>query len=389
MPSYGPFLWCSEAPPAGTRSPAYWTPLPQDWRQKFHRKTPQIICSLQATSRAERGLSGLRERGHRSVEGQGQVRGIYLAYSWRHHEFRAPNPEWGAENTPPFWLKSAQQYWLDRWGKWGMEMLSVWLFFVFVFFWVILPDSVSIANCCQGNRAPSVDRASQLRRFLLLYFSIPFSFPRNSRKCLYCALQLSKVNDDMTVAAQFLLCPWKPSVECKTYTVDVYVFIHVHTPLGTFKHAPTCCPPAGCILLPVSKPCISLWALPCRPCSSRHNLLKASFVCSLQPCLTASSCTGNILPRCFLVLQLLLWSITSSREPSSPDHRDNVCALAITPVGACPNWKLLSFLKTALNFASLYFGLDFINSCHQSEKWGVSQIPFNRNSGFVKIEPLK
>lgn len=98
----------------------------------------------------------------------------------------------------------------------------------------------------------------------MLYFLIPFSFPRNSRKCLYCALKLSKVNDDVTVAAQFLLCPWKPSVECKTYMVHVYVFIHMHTPLGTFKHAPTCCPLGAFSSLfpsPVSA---------CEPCHAVH-----------------------------------------------------------------------------------------------------------------------
>lgn len=33
--------------------------------------------------------------------------------------------------------------------------------------------------------------------------------------------------------------------------------------------------------------------------------------------------------------------------------------------------------------------LDFINSRHQLEKWGVSRIPFSRSPRFVKIKPLK
>lgn len=135
-------------------------------------------------------------------------------------------------------------------------------------------------------------------------------------------------------------------------------------------------PDACDVLSPVLSPASGLWAQPRGPCPftlskslapPRTTYSKPPLSASCSPaCPNASSCWRKALPdTCFLLLQLLLWSITSSGEPSSSKDRDDVCALDFTPIRACPNWKLpSSFFPSTFNFASPDLPLDFINFCH-------------------------
>ena len=212
-----------------------------------------------------------------------------------------------------------------------------------------------------------------------------FSSPKSPESTTAMSFKMLRVGD---VNCLMPACLWNTSVELETNVANVHLCTHpCHTCASTRVHWVDShlflSPALGC----------GPWHAVRIPLRWTFFLVPLKTIYSKPPCSADSRSASMPL----LVLRRSSWTHTFSfssccfEAPPPPRSllllitRMVMWALSFTPVGAWPNWKLI-FISLILPH---WTSPDFINSCHQLEKWGVSRMPFSKNSGFVQIGPLK